>query len=383
MTIVNFTSGTDREVVHLVIAGARGRVGSALRQQLARIECDGVDLRLFVDANRSTTTIHFTDRPIHYPTDWSVTIALVRKHLPDLGRVIFVDCTASEEVAALYAEFLRSGISIVTPNKIASAGPLLRFLELKELSREQDALFLHETTVGAALPLLRPVAELLATGDRVRSIEGVLSGPLSFILSRIHSGQRFSDAVAEAIERGLTEPDPTIDLSGADVGRKLLILLRESGHAFYESAVEVDPLIPPSIEWNGSIPSFLASLRNFDDTWRNRADDATLRKRRLVYAASFDGQTARAGVAAIAEDHPLARARAGENVVVIHTDRYNHVPLTISGPGAGPEVTASGVLAEVLHAAGVRKGGSRRVRARATNPVREAARDAARAPSPM
>ncbi len=348
---INSTS-TERATTYLIVAGARGRVGSAFRQQLAQLNREDIEFRLLVEANRTTTTVYLDGGPTEFPTDWSFTLSLLRDREAVADRTVFVDCTSSEEVASLYPALMRARISIVTPNKLASSGPLLRFLELKDLARTHGVAFLHETTVGAALPLLRPIADLIATGDRIRNIEGVLSGTLSFILTRVHSGQAFSEAVREAFARGLTEPDPTIDLSGADVGRKLLILLREAGHAWFESAVEVEPLIPAETRWDGSIDALVDSLRGHDDLWRHRAADSASRKRRLVYAATFDGLTARAAVVAIPEDHPLARARAGENVIVIHSERYANVPLTIAGPGAGPEVTASGVLAEVLQAAG-------------------------------
>jgi aspartokinase/homoserine dehydrogenase 1 len=251
-------------------------------------------------------------------------------------------------VAALYGPLLERGIGIVTPNKIAMSGPLTIRDALLSSAREHDVPLLYETTVGAALPLLRTIRDLVATGDRVLSINGVLSGTLSYILGRLHAGVPFSAAVCEAFEGGLTEPDPTIDLSGTDVARKLLILIRESGVGIDVDRVLVEPLRGSSARFDGDLSAFHAALEPFDDEWQARAHAAETLGNRLVYIATFDSQQVRAGIEEIEIESPLARTRPGENVVVIRTTRYDKVPLTIAGPGAGPEVTAAGVLAEIL-----------------------------------
>lgn len=342
----------------LIIAGATGRVGSALCRQLATgrklQEAAGVEVKVIGIANRSRTLLRQGIDAGEVAslieeggtTDWPKSLDLLGRQRS--SRTLFVDCTASHEVAALYAPLIERGIGIVTPNKIAMSGPLAIRDGLLRSARQRDVPLLYETTVGAALPLLRTIRDLVATGDRVLSINGVLSGTLSYILGRLHAGVPFSSAVCEAFESGLTEPDPTIDLSGTDVARKLLILVRESGVGIDVDRVHIEPSPGSSARFDGDLGAFRAALEPFDDEWHARARAAESRGRRLVYAATFDSRQVRAGIEEIELESPLARTRPGENVIVIRTTRYDKVPLTIAGPGAGPEVTAAGVLAEIL-----------------------------------
>ncbi|HYM60983.1 MAG TPA: aspartate kinase, partial [Thermoanaerobaculia bacterium] len=340
----------QRRAIHLVIAGATGRVGSALVRQIESLPGQHIDLRVVVAANRRVTRLTLPggkrDTPAEVSTEWAKTLDLLRH--AKLARTLFIDCTASAEVAALYPDLLREGIGIVTPNKIAGAGPLAEWRDLRKLAREGGAVWRYETTVGAALPLLRTIGDLIASGDRLLEVQGVLSGTLSFILASLHDGHSLSASVAEAYARGLTEPDPTIDLGGVDVGRKLLILLREAGVELEPDAIESEPLVPSSITFDGGIDALVEQLRPFDCKWHDRVESSESRAERLVFAATFDGVRARAGIVSVGKGSPLARVRAGENVVVIRTSRYDTVPLTIAGPGAGPEVTAAGVLAEII-----------------------------------
>jgi aspartokinase/homoserine dehydrogenase 1 len=344
--------------VSLIIAGATGRVGSALCRQVVAgresREAEGVEVKVIAIANRSRTLVR---RAIDVgevaslidegdTTDWPKTLERLggQRSSPTL----FVDCTASAEVAALYGPLIERGIGIVTPNKIALSGSLVSRNALIEAARQQGLPLLYETTVGAALPLLRTIRDLVASGDRVLSISAVLSGTLSYILGRLHGGVPFSAAVCEAVDKGLTEPDPTIDLGGLDVARKLVILVRESGIAIEADGVASEPLAGSSARFYGDLGAFRTALEPFDKEWRLRAQGAEARGSRLVYAATYDRSQIRAATREIELDSPLARTRPGENVVVIRTTRYDHVPLTIAGPGAGPEVTAAGVLAEIL-----------------------------------
>jgi len=342
----------------LLIAGATGRVGSALCRQLATgrklQEAAGVEVKVIGVANRSRTLLRQGIDAGEVAslieeggtTDWPKTLDLLGRQRS--SRTLFVDCTASHEVAALYGPLIERGIGIVTPNKIAMSGPLAIRDALLRSAKQKDVPLLYETTVGAALPLLRTIRDLVATGDRILSINGVLSGTLSYILGRLHAGIPFSSAVCEAFESGLTEPDPTIDLNGTDVARKLLILVRESGVGIDVDRVLVEPLRGSSARFGGDLGAFRAALEPFDDEWHARARAAESRGRRLVYAGMFDSRQVRAGIEEIEVESPLARTRPGENVIVIRTTRYDKVPLTIAGPGAGPEVTAAGVLAEIL-----------------------------------
>lgn len=306
----------------LVIAGATGKVGSALVRQLRALEPNGVRIRILANS----TSMNDARACSAVATNWPAT-------LPTLDpSSIFVDCTASSEVASLYDELLERGVGVVTANKLAGSGDAERWRRLRRIAARRNLPLRYETTVGAALPVLRTARELAATGDRLLSLDAVLSGTLSYILGRLHQGIAFSAAVAEARDKGLTEPDPANDLSGLDVGAKLVILLRELG------------IEPRDVDVEG--------LSGDDAYWRARTSAAMARGKRLVYVASWRDGSATARVREIDESEPLAHLRAGENVVVFRTARYDSVPLTVSGPGAGPEVTASGLLAEILEVAG-------------------------------
>lgn len=299
----------------LIVAGATGNVGSALVRQLRTLQHDGVRLRIQANSRHTADARGCGS----YTTDWPATLRDV-----DAGS-IFVDVTASAEVASYYDELLERGIGVVTTNKLAGAGDAARWQRLRRLARRRGVPLRYETTVGAALPVLRTARELHATGDRLLALDAVLSGTLSYILARVHEGADFDEAVEEAKAKGLTEPDPATDLSGRDVAAKLVIVLRELGIEIDLADVDVAPL--------------------------TRA--AASGPRRLAYVASWRDGVATAGVRVVDADDPLARVRAGENIVVFRTTRYDAVPLTIAGPGAGPEVTAAGVLAEILEATAV------------------------------
>ncbi len=321
---------SNTNILELVIAGATGNIGSALVRQLREIQPDGVRLRIlansrFTNDSRACSAVE---------TDWPSTLSSVE------AGSLFVDCTASRDVAQLYERLLYTGIGVVTANKIAGSGDADHWRRLRRIAASRKLPLRYETTAGAALPILRTARELAATGDRLIALEAVLSGTISYLLDRVHDGVDFSAAVAEAQARGLTEPDPLIDLSGNDVAAKLVILLRELGIGIDPGDVRIEPLAANEDE-----------ISSEDSLWQARADHAARRNRRLVFVASYADGLATARVREVDRNDPLARLRAGENIVIFRTQRYDAVPLTIAGPGAGPEVTAAGILAEVLESA--------------------------------
>jgi homoserine O-acetyltransferase len=352
--------------VRIVLAGATGRVGSRLRSQLDRqipqVESDlGIRLRIVGFSNRSRMAWNDGGLdPLDAPrlleagerNDWALLSArLFHRVRARRERLVFVDCTASPFLAEQYAALLKNGIAVVTPNKLANAGPLEGYRKLRSLSGPEGVPYRYETTVGAALPVLGTLADLRRAGDRLLSLTAVLSGTLSFVLHQLNEGVPFSEAVAQAYRLGLTEPHPREDLTGEDVARKLLILLREAGYEPDRADLAVQPLVPVDLPAEPNPRIFLDSLSAFDEEWATRVEEARAQGGRLFHVAQFDGAGPRVGPAVLPADHPAARTGPGENVVVYRTDRYSSVPLTISGPGAGPDITASGVLIDLLAAA--------------------------------
>ena len=262
---------------------------------------------------------------------------------------IFVDCTASAEPVRHYGRLLAAGVAVVTANKIGFSGALETYRHLRE-AEVQGARFYHETTVGAALPVLGTLRDLVDTGDELDSLEGVLSGSLGFICDRLHAGVRFSEAVRIAGEKGFTEPDPRDDLSGLDVGRKLLILARQAGFQLEPHEVDVEPLLPVD-PWAAMDRDELWSrLPEMDAVFEERLVRARAQGRRLAYVARLTRSGASARLAEVDQSHPCWSLVGAENLVAIRSQRYSGYPLVVRGPGAGPEVTAGGVLADLLRA---------------------------------
>ncbi len=260
---------------------------------------------------------------------------------------IFVDCTASPEPAAAYVRLLRAGVAVVSANKIAFSSSGEGYEALRRAQREGGRLY-YETTVGAGLPVLRPLADLLATGDRVERIEGILSGTAGFILDEVMKGVAFSDAVRQAHALGYTEPDPRLDLSGTDIARKLVILAREAGIDLHMADVDVTPLSDCGTD--GSVEEFWEALPSSDARIAALRDEALARGGRLIYLARVTREAASIGLEIVAAEHPCSAQSGPQNVFVIESRRYKESPLVVRGPGAGPEVTAAGVFADVLRA---------------------------------
>ena len=271
---------------------------------------------------------------------WIESVALSR------GDVL-VDATASDSVADSHAEWLSRGVHVVTANKLGVGGGAARAQAIAAASGESGARYGDSATVGAGLPLLRSLRALVAGGDRIHRIEGILSGSLAWLFNRYDGSRDFSALVREAREAGYTEPDPRVDLSGEDVRRKLLILARAAGLALEADAVRVESLVPPAL---ASLPADAVDrhLHLLDTPLsarlrRARESDAALR---LI--ARIDADGARVGLVEVSPNEPLFAGAGTDNCVTIHSDRYADQPLLIQGPGAGAEVTAAALLDDVL-----------------------------------
>jgi aspartokinase/homoserine dehydrogenase 1 len=268
-----------------------------------------------------------------------------------LPHTVIIDCTASADVAKRYPEWLAAGIHIITPNKKANSADLPFYRRLHEARRAGSAHYLYEATVGAGLPVVQTLRDLRETGDEITSVEGIFSGTLAYLFNTYDGKRSFSDIVRDARQRGYTEPDPRDDLSGLDVARKLIILGREMGLELEMADVKVESLVPAGLQ-TGSIDDFMSKLPKFDSAMNDRLQTARSKGKVLRYVGRLtaDG-TATVGVVELDAKHAFANIALTDNVVRFATQRYCDNPLIVQGPGAGPEVTAGGVFADLLRLA--------------------------------
>jgi aspartokinase/homoserine dehydrogenase 1 len=266
-----------------------------------------------------------------------------------LPHAVIIDCTANQGVADRYAEWLRRGIHVITPNKRAHSGPIAYYQELKRLSRGSRTHFLYEATVGAGLPVIQTLKDLVETGDEIRSISGIFSGTLAYLFNLFDGTRPFSQIVGEAKAKGYTEPDPRDDLSGKDVARKAVILAREAGLTLELDDIVVESLVPPALG-TASVDEFLKRLPDFDAPMAERVAAAKRAGKVLRYVATVDVKagTAKVGLESFAPSHPFANISLTDNIVQFVTGRYCDNPLIVRGPGAGPAVTAGGIFADLL-----------------------------------
>ena len=261
---------------------------------------------------------------------------------------VFVDVTSSPAIAEKTANILKKGISVVSASKLANAMNQDYYDSIRENSEAAGALFKYETNVGAGLPIIETLQTLLITGDAVEKIEGIMSGTLSYLFSQFDGSIPFSELVKSAQENGYTEPDPRDDLNGVDVGRKILILARETGAQLELEDVSIQSLIPENMDPTISIDEFLEQLSKYDDQFLNMYTSASQEDKVLRYIATWDGQNATVELKAVGIKNPFYHQNGRENFIVFTTKRYKDTPMIIKGHGAGAEVTAAGVLGDIL-----------------------------------
>jgi len=350
------------QTVSLGVIGP-GKVGAALLEQIAAaaprlLREANLDLRLrAVAASRRMWLDDRGDAPgwrtrleaAHEACDFARFAAhLGAAHLPHAA---IVDCSASDAVAEHYAAWLAAGIHVITPNKQAGAGPLARYRAIRDAASAGSARFRYEATVGAGLPVIQTLRDLLDTGDELHAVEGIFSGTLAWLFNRYDGKIPFSTLVHEAHAQGYTEPDPRDDLSGTDVARKLVILAREAGWQLSLDEVAVESLVPAAL-CGVAREDFMARLGELDAGIAARYAAAQAAGCVLRYVARLDRSgKAVVGLAALPRDHAFAHLRLTDNIVQFTTKRYRENPLVVQGPGAGPEVTAAGVFADLLRVA--------------------------------
>ncbi|MBN1348574.1 bifunctional aspartate kinase/homoserine dehydrogenase I [candidate division KSB1 bacterium] len=265
----------------------------------------------------------------------------------ELPNSIFVDCTASDELPNVYEKILCSGISIVTPNKKANSGSFELYRRLKRGAARNGVKFLYETNVGAGLPVIHTLQDLIYSGDRILKIEAVLSGTLNYIFTALSAAVPFSQAVRQAREKGFSEPDPRDDLNGLDFARKMLILARESGLSMELEDIFIEALLPESCLKTESVELFIEQLTTVDAEFEQRRQRAEKQGNVLRFAASLEREAIRLSMQEVDRRHPFYTLAGSDNMIVFTTERYRTNPLVIKGPGAGAEVTAGGVFADI------------------------------------
>jgi aspartokinase/homoserine dehydrogenase 1 len=351
--------------VNVFLVGT-GLIGSTLLSQIekqkARLFSDHmirINLAGLANSRKMLVDPHGID-----PAVWRQTIeesgkaehADIRRFIDTMKRLnlpsaCFCDCTASEVPPGYYAEILNSSIAIVTPNKRANAGAIERYRELKDTALERDVPYRYETTVGAGLPIIGTLHDLVASGDAILRIEAVLSGTISFIFNEMGGAKTFSALVKEAKTAGYTEPDPRDDLGAVDAARKTLILIREAGFPIEYQNIAIEPLLPEACVKAKSIEEFLEVLPMVDEQYDSLKKKAAAEGKVLRYVSTITPNSASLALAEFGVESPFYNLHGTENLVMFTTERYRHNPLVVRGPGAGAGVTAGGVFADILKTA--------------------------------
>ena len=265
---------------------------------------------------------------------------------------VFVDCTANADVASLYKELLNNNVSVVAANKIAASSSYANYTELKQIARNRGVKFLFETNVGAGLPIIKTINDLIASGDKILKIEAVVSGTLNFIFNKISADVPFSETIRMAKEQGYSEPDPRIDLSGKDVIRKLVILAREAGYILEQEDVEKNLFVPDEF-FQGSLDEFWKNIPSLDADFEERRQKLEAENKHWKFVAKLEDGKGSVSLQEVSRSHPFYGLEGSNNIVLLTTERYKEYPMMIQGYGAGASVTAAGVFADIISVANI------------------------------
>ena len=345
----------NQSVVDLFVAGT-GAVGQTLLRQLQSIDKTSLRYRLLGICNSRKALWNDSGINLESDPDWSKAEQTNwEKLLQDLTasyrhNLIFVDATGSPEVARLYPRLLKNGIHIVTPSKLANTFEQSFFDEIQEEIVKNHTSFRYETTVGAGLPVISTIEDLQRSRDSIIQISGVVSGTMTYLFNQLEQGVAFSEAIVDARKKGYAEPDPRDDLSGEDVARKFITLARTLGLKIEREELEVESLVPQKL-LDVDRSTFLNQLPEYDSSWSHRIQKAKRKNETLRYTGKLEDGKISIGIQSVPKDSPLGQLKGTDNLIQIYSEFYNQTPLVIQGPGAGKEVTAAGVLSDILKTA--------------------------------
>lgn len=352
----------DGLTLNLYLVGATGLIGSTLLRQIQE-QKDYLKQR----KNLNIRLVGITNTKKMLLDEGGISLENWKEELLEKGEIanigsfvsdvqdlnlpysVFVDCTADKNIVQYYYSLLSSSVSIVTPNKVANSGRYEQYFMLQKAAQKHGVKFLYETNVGAGLPIINTLQGLITSGDKINKIEAVLSGTLAYIFNNFKVGDRFVDVVKEAKAKGYTEPDPRDDLSGQDVARKILILSREAGLKLEPEDVTIINLLNDACLNAPSVDAFFEELEKDNDRFEKLLQDAQANDEVLRFIATLDSDNkASIGLKTVGRSHPFFNLAGSENIISFTTERYKYNPLVVKGPGAGAEVTASGVFADIM-----------------------------------
>jgi aspartokinase/homoserine dehydrogenase 1 len=348
----------DEKYVNLFIMGA-GNIGATLLEQIRKVNLKKTtNPKIRVVGLARSKKMYFNEHGIDLQNwnseleksslETSIGGFLFKMIEMDLPYSIFVDNTANFEIPGVYKEIVKNSISIVTPNKIFNVGNYTDYNELRELLKKYKIYFFYETTVGAGLPVINTLRDLINSGDSILKIEGILSGTMSYIFNTFDGSCKFSDVVKDAMKKGFTEPDPRLDLNCLDIARKILTLSREIGSKLELKDVKIEKIVPDECFKVESTGEFLVKLEKYNDYFFNLVNSASKEGKVLRYIASYENGDAVIGLKAVDISHAFYSLQGSDNIIAFTTNRYQNTPLVVRGTGAGAEVTAAGVLADII-----------------------------------
>ena len=350
--------------MHLFVAGT-GLVGSSLMKQIQKqhatlLSEHNLKINLIGVSNSRKMLIDKKGIPLDNYRETlknsgekgDISLFIQQMTRLNLRNSVFIDCTAEEDVASRYGDILSRYVSIVTANKIACSSEQSYYQQLKAIANERGVKFMYETTVGAGLPIIKTINDLVLSGDKILKIEAVLSGTMNFIFNELSPEMPLSSAIRKAKEKGYSEPDPRLDLSGRDVVRKILILAREAGYQIEREDVVVNNILPDDC-FKGDLNHFFEKVKEIDADFEHKRKELTRQNLKWRYFATLEMGKARVELLTIGSDHPSFNLEGSNNIILLTTDRYNELPMVIKGYGAGADVTAAGVFADLMRVVNV------------------------------